>query len=169
MTWLRDLEENGVLSLQTPHLRFPGPKEANNSLRSERGRGLHRCAQKGTSTWLTHSHCHRQTAVPHSCKKPPLPLTPHTPCSSITGILQSHTKPQSQHNHTQGRHGHTQSPRSYTHMHVHACTTHTQLQRVTETENRATSQVPSHIRAQESLRGDLKASNIPTVTERATQ
>lgn len=95
MTWLRDLEENGVLSLQTPHLRFPGPKEANSSLRSERGRGLHRCAQKGTSTWLTHSHCHRQTAVPHSCKKSPLPLTPHTPCSSITGILQSHTKPQS--------------------------------------------------------------------------
>lgn len=108
---------------------------------------VHGCAQKGTSTWVTHSQGPRQTAVPPSCKMSPPPFTPTHP-AVISQVYYSHT----------------QCPRSHTHTCMHD--KDMQLQSVTETEK---SQVRSHIQLAPGRFWRRLESNISTVTERAIQ
>lgn len=137
----RDLEENGVLPLQTPHFQLPGPKEAQSSLWSERGRGRDRCAQKGTSTWVTHSQCHRQIAIPHSYQKsPPAPNT--HPAVYHRCITVTHKATGSHYTHAQHYKHATATPKVPEVTHTCVCMyTHMWRQRVTETENHGKSQV----------------------------
>lgn len=135
VTRLEALGREWGLSLQTPHLWPPGPKQPSGpTAPSGQRHSVHGCAQKRTSTWVTHSQGPRQTAVPHSCKMSPPPLTPTHP-AVISQVYYSHT----------------QCPRSHTHTCMHD--KDMQLQSVTETEK---SQVHSHIQLQGGFAGDLK-------------